>query len=43
VNNGEAMLKALGDFHSNKDRDYSHFFWLDKDLLKWREAIKSNF
>ena len=43
VHNGETLVKELEVLHSNKKRDYSQFFWLDKNLSKWRKAIKSGF
>ena len=43
VNNGETLVKALEVSCSNIKRNYSQFFWLDKNLSKWRKAIKSGF
>ena len=40
VNNRKTLIGALRSIHNGREGPKDCFFWLDKNLIKWRKAIK---
>jgi surface carbohydrate biosynthesis protein (TIGR04326 family) len=40
VNNRKTLIGALRSIHNEREGPKDCFFWLDKNLIKWRKAIK---